>query len=51
MEVEKAKNQLREALITEALGVARSHISQKVTVEDHQRLQSDFIHNIQAVQK
>ena len=51
LEVEKAKNQLREMLINESLKVARGEINQKVTAADHQRLQSDFINHIQVVQK
>ncbi len=51
IEVEKAKGQLRDTLIQESLKMARSQITTKVTPEDHQRLQSDFINHIQAVQK
>jgi hypothetical protein len=51
IEVEKAKIQLREALVEEAMSIARKQISSAVTVEDHQRLQADFINHIQAVQK
>lgn len=51
LEVEKAKNHLREALIKEALEMAKAQVSSKLTADDHQRLQSDFISHIQAVQK
>jgi F-type H+-transporting ATPase subunit b len=51
MEVDRAKVQLREALIKEALEVSRQNLSSKVTADDHKRLQTDFIQNIQAVQK
>ncbi len=51
LEVDRAKVQLRESLIKEALEVSRQNLSSKVTAEDHKRLQTDFIQNIQAVQK
>ena len=51
LEVERAKNELRETLIHESLEAARTQLSSKVTAEDHKRLQSDFIQNIQAGQK
>ena len=51
LEAEKAKNQIREALIKESLETARTQLTARVTPEDHQRLQSHFINNIQAVQK
>lgn len=51
LEVEKAKNHLKETLIKESLEAARNQLASKVTAEDHQRLQSNFITNIQAVQK
>jgi F-type H+-transporting ATPase subunit b len=51
LEVDRAKIQLREALIKEALELSRQNLASKVTADDHKRLQSDFIQNIQAVQK
>lgn len=51
MEVERAKKELREMLITESLEASRQQLSSKVTAEDHQRLQTDFIQNIQVGQK
>ncbi|MEZ0390804.1 MAG: hypothetical protein ACAH59_01220 [Pseudobdellovibrionaceae bacterium] len=51
LEVEKAKRNLRETLIKDSLSMARSQLSTKVTAEDHQRLQTDFLSHIQAVQK
>jgi F-type H+-transporting ATPase subunit b len=51
LEVERAKTQLRETLIKEALEVTRQQLSSKITTEDHKRLQTDFIQNIQAGQK
>jgi len=50
-ESERAKAQLREALIQESLEIARGQLSSKVTSDDHQRLQSEFLNNIQVVQK
>jgi len=50
-EVQKAKNDLRETLLKEAMESARAQLSTKVTAEDHKRLQSDFLSHIQAVQK
>jgi F-type H+-transporting ATPase subunit b len=46
LELTKAKQQLREQLIQEAILLSRSSISSKVSVEDHKRLEGDFIKNI-----
>lgn len=51
LEVERAKQELRQDLIAEAFLNARSQIQTKVSSEDHRRLQSEFINNIQAVQR
>jgi F-type H+-transporting ATPase subunit b len=51
LEVERAKNELREMLIKESLEASRQQLASKVTAEDHKRLQTDFIQNIQAGQK
>ena len=51
LEIEKAKAQLREMLIKEAVVATRAHLSAKVSTEDQQRLQSDFVNHLQAVQK
>jgi F-type H+-transporting ATPase subunit b len=48
LEVERAKNYLREQMIIDATALSRTQM-QKVTTEDHQRLQGAFIDNIQAV--
>jgi F-type H+-transporting ATPase subunit b len=50
LEVEKAKAQLRTQLIKEATELARGNMSSKVSSEDHQRLQGEFINNIRGVQ-
>ena len=46
LELTKAKQHLREQLIQEAVSLSRSSISSKVSVEDHKRLEGDFIKNI-----
>lgn len=51
LEVERAKNELRQMLIKESLETSRQQLSSKVTAEDHKRLQTDFIQNIQVGQK
>jgi len=51
MEIQRAKITLRKELVQEAIGAARTQLDTKVTAEDHQRLQSNFINNIQAVQR
>ncbi len=50
-ESERAKNQLRENLIKESIELAKAQLGSKVTVEDHQRLQEEFISNIQGAQR
>ena len=49
-EVEKAKNQLRAQMIKESIDLSRQQMSSKVSTEDHQRLQGEFITNIRGVQ-
>lgn len=51
LEVQKAKNELRMAIIQDSLGIARTQLATKVTAEDHKRLQSDFLSHIQEAQK
>ena len=51
LEIEKAKNQLKEQMIKEAMELSRSQLAQKVSREDHLRLQGEFITKIQAVEK
>ena len=50
-EVERARRNLQEEALAEALKLAKGQISSKVSSEDHQRLQGDFIQNIQVVQQ
>ncbi|GIL17174.1 MAG: hypothetical protein BroJett040_09250 [Oligoflexia bacterium] len=51
LEIEKAKTHLREDMIREAAKLAAHNMQSSVTSEDHKRLQSEFINNIQAVQQ
>jgi F0F1-type ATP synthase membrane subunit b/b' len=51
LEVEKAKHQLRDELIKEAFIQAKENLESKVSLEDHTRLQGEFINNIQAAQR
>ena len=50
VEVERAKAVLREQMIREAIHMAEQSMKEKVSREDHQRLQGDFISNIGTVQ-
>ncbi len=50
-ESERAKNHLREELIKDSLEMAKSQLQSKVTADDHKRLQSEFLSNIQGVQR
>lgn len=51
LEIQKAKNQLRNELINESIRLARTQLSGKVSSEDHERLQNNFVEQIQVVQK
>jgi F-type H+-transporting ATPase subunit b len=51
LEVERAKNALRAAMIQDATKLAREEMGNKISGEDHGRLQGQFIQNIQGVQK
>lgn len=51
LEVEKARNHLREELLKESFSIAQSQMNSKVSSDDHARLQGEFINNIQAVQR
>jgi F-type H+-transporting ATPase subunit b len=50
LEVERAQNALRVQMIQEASKLAEQTFKEKVSGEDHRRLQGDFIQNIEAVQ-
>ena len=51
LEIEKAKNHLRDQIIKESFAVAQAQLSSLVSKEDHARLQGEFLHNIQVVQR
>jgi F-type H+-transporting ATPase subunit b len=51
MEIERAKNQLRDQIVKDSIAVARAQLSSKVSPEEHQRLQGEFINHMQGVQK
>lgn len=50
-EVMRAKKEIRESLIKQATEAAKEQIEHQVSAADHERLQSNFIQNIQVVQK
>lgn len=50
-EVQKAKDSIRAALISESIKEARAKVQAGVTADDQARLESKFLSNIQAVQK
>lgn len=49
LETHKAQAQLREQLLSEALQAAKSVLSKDIASTDHQKLQNDFVNNVQAV--
>lgn len=51
LEIEKAKNHLRETLIKDALDQSKKQLEDKITAADKSRLYQDFSKNVQAVQK
>ena len=51
LEVERAKNQLREELIKESIQTAKIQLAQKVSGDEHKKLQGEFIEHTQAVQR
>lgn len=51
LEIERAKSQIREALIRESIKAAKTQFSSQVSNEDQLRLQSDFVSHLQAVPK
>ncbi len=51
LEIEKAKNHLREALIKDALEQSKKQLETKISESDKNRLYQDFSKNVQAVQK
>ncbi|MFN7728893.1 MAG: hypothetical protein ACK5P7_07035 [Bdellovibrio sp.] len=51
IEIQRARRELRDHTIREATRLAKETIEQKVSIEDHKRLQVDFIQNIGTVQQ
>lgn len=49
LEIEKAKTALRNQMIKEASALAAESMKEKVTTDDHARLQADFIQNMGSV--
>jgi len=49
-EVEKARESLRHQMIVEAAKLTEQNMKEKVSSDDHRRLQGDFIQNIETVQ-
>lgn len=49
-EVERAKNHLREQVVKDSIAAARTQLSSKVSPEEHQRLQGEFINHMQETQ-
>lgn len=50
LEVAKARRAIREEMIKQATALAKDQIANKVSAEDHKRLQGDFITSIKAVE-
>lgn len=50
VELEKARQQLKERLIREAFDLSRRDLTVKATAEDQRKLQEDFITKVQVVQ-
>lgn len=50
-EFAKAKKEIRNSMIIEAIKLSKNQIEQQVSSDDHQRLQQQFIQNIQVVQQ
>lgn len=49
IEIQRAKQELREQFVREAVAAARTVLTKDVGNQDQQRLQTDFMKNIQAV--
>lgn len=51
MELVKAKNEIRQEIINESIKATRAQLQSQVTTEDHDRLQSRFVDQLQVVGK
>ena len=49
-EVEKARLVLRQEMLDQAMALTRAQLKKQVSVEDHARLQGQFLHNIEHVE-
>lgn len=49
IEIQKAQSQLREQLLRESLEAAKAVLSKDIGTADHQKLQSEFVNKVQAV--
>lgn len=49
IELQKAKRELHEKFVQESVGLARQVLSRDIGSSDHQKLQSEFTRNIEAV--
>ena len=49
-EIMRAKSELQEKFIAETISTTRALFQKDIGVQDHQKLQSDFVHKIEAVQ-
>jgi F-type H+-transporting ATPase subunit b len=50
IELQRAKNELRELLLREAFNLSKKDISSKATAEDQKRLQNEFISKVEVAQ-
>lgn len=50
-EILRAKKEIRESIIKQAMDLTKDQVEKQVSAADHERLQSNFIQNIQVVQK
>lgn len=50
-EILRAKKEIREDLIKKAIVMTKEQVEKQVSAADHERLQTNFIQNIQVVQK
>ncbi len=49
IEMQKAQRELHETFVKESIGMARSVLSKDIAATDHQKLQTEFTKNIEAV--
>lgn len=49
IEAQKAQRELHDTFVKESIGMARSALSKDIASTDHQKLQTDFTKNIEAV--